>query len=258
MRRGAGATAAAEGRVERYRQAERTLWNRYDLEPTERFIDLDSPRVRLRVVEVGSGEPVLFVGGSGGTGPYWGPLVREMPGFRCLMVDRPGWGLSSPIDYSKHEYRTVVADVLLGVHNALGLKRTHVVGASIGNVWALRLGLAQPSRVGRIVLLGGGPLVAEIRPPTFIRLLASPIGAIIVRLPQKPERLRTILRGLGHGSSIDSGRMEEHIEWRLAFERHTDSMRNERDMVRAQLNGRDFDRGSHSTTGNSPRSSNQP
>ncbi len=94
MRKGAGATAVAESRLQRYRQAEREQCNHYELEPTERFIDLDSPRVRLRVVEVGSGKPVLFVGNTGGTGPYWGPLVRELRGFRCLMLDRPGWGLS--------------------------------------------------------------------------------------------------------------------------------------------------------------------
>lgn len=34
--------------------------------------------VRLRVLEAGSGEPVLLVHG---TGPYWAPLVRERPGF---------------------------------------------------------------------------------------------------------------------------------------------------------------------------------
>jgi pimeloyl-ACP methyl ester carboxylesterase len=94
------------------------------------------------------------------------------------MLDRPGWGLSSAIDYSKHEYKTVVADVLNGALDALGLDRTHLVGASIGDVWALRLGTRHPSRVDRIILLGGGPLVPEISVPPVIRLLASPIGVL--------------------------------------------------------------------------------
>ena len=61
-------TVAADARIERYRRAERALWEHYGLAPTERFIDLESPRVRLRVLEVGSGEPVLFVPGTAGTG----------------------------------------------------------------------------------------------------------------------------------------------------------------------------------------------
>lgn len=233
-----GTAAAADSRLRRYRQAEGALWASVGLEPTERFIDLDFPRVRLRVVEVGSGDPVLLVGGSGGTGPYWGPLVAELPALRCIMVDRPGWGLSSRLDYSKYEYRTVAAELMSGVLDKLGLDRAHMFGASIGNVWALALAVARPSRVGRIVLLGGGPLVQEIRMPTFIRLLASPIGAIIVRIPQKPGRLRSILRGLGHGASLDAGRMDDYISWRVAFERNTDAMRSERDMVRSLVSGK--------------------
>lgn len=235
------AGSAADARTERYRQAERALWGHYGLEPSERFIDVDSPRVRLRVVEVGAGEPVLFVPGTAGTGPYWGALVRELKGFRCLMLDRPGWGLSSPVDYSKYEYKTVVADVLRGALDALGLERAHVAGASIGGVWPLRLAAAHPSRVGRIVVLGGGPLVPEILPPIFVRLLASPLGAIIVRLPQRSRMVRSILRQGGHGASLDAGRIPDvFVDWRVALGRDTDSMRNERDMVRSYMNGRTF------------------
>jgi len=237
----ANAATPVDARTERYRQAERTLWGHYGLDPTERFIDLDSPRVRLRVVEVGSGDPVLFVPGSAGTGPYWGALVRELNGLRCLMLDRPGWGLSSPVDYSKYEYKTVVTNVLRGALDALGLEWAHVAGASIGGVWPLRLAAAHPSRVARIVLLGGGPLVPEILPPAFVRLLASPVGAIIVRLPQGSGMVRSILRQGGHGASLDAGRIPDvFVDWRVALGRDTDSMRNERDMVRAIVRGRTF------------------
>jgi len=235
------AMTSAEAQTERYREAERALWNYYGLEATERFIDLHSPAVRLRVLEVGSGEPVLFVPGTAGTGPYWGSLVRELPGFRCLMLDRPGWGLSSAIDYSKHEYKTVVTDVLNGALDALGLHRAHLVGASIGDVWALRLAARYPARVDRIVLLGGGPLVPEISVPPFIRLLASPVGAVIVRLPMKAGRVRSIMRQSGHGASLDAGRIPDaFVDWRVTLGRDTDSMRNERDMVRAIVSGRTF------------------
>lgn len=233
------AAARSDSRIERYRQAERALWNRYGLDPTERFVELDAPHVRLRVLELGSGEPVLFIPGTPGTGPYWDALVRELKGFRCLLLDRPGWGLSSPIDYSKYEYPSVIADMLSGVLDALGLDRAHLVGHSIGNVWALRLAAAHPARVGRIVLIGGGPVVTEISAPPFIKVLASPLGAIMVRLPQKADRVRSLLRQAGHGASLDAGRIpDEFVEWRVAFHRDTDSMRNERNMVRTLVSRR--------------------
>ena len=185
------------------------------------------------MLEIGSGEPVLFVHGTGGPGSM-PALVSELSGFRCLILDRPGWGLSSPIDFAQHEYKTVVADLLSGTLDGLDIDQAHVIGASIGNNWALRLAQRHRSRVGRIVLLGGSPLVSEIPVPGFIKLLSSPIGALIVRLPLKPKMIQAQLRQLGHGASLDAGRIPDaFIEWRLTMDRETDSMRNERDMVRA-------------------------
>jgi hypothetical protein len=50
-----------DARIERYRRAERAFWDRYDLAPAERFVEVEAPPARLRVQELGSGEPVLFV-----------------------------------------------------------------------------------------------------------------------------------------------------------------------------------------------------
>jgi pimeloyl-ACP methyl ester carboxylesterase len=216
------------------------LWQHYGLAPEERFLDLDAPAARLRVLEFGSGEPVLFVHGTVGPGG-WASLISELPGFRSIVLERPGWGLSSSIDFSRQDYKTLVADVLQGVLDALELERAHVVGGSIGNVWALRVAAQHPSRVERIVLMGGGPIVAEARVPGIIRLLASPAGALMVRLPDKPARLRSILRQSGHGASLDAGRIpDEFIDWRVAVGRETGSMRHEREMVCAIVKGKSY------------------
>lgn len=229
-------------RAERFRQADRALWTHAGLEPTERFLEVASPRLRLRLLEVGSGEPLLFVHGTEGPGG-WPSLVRKLPGFRCLILERPGWGLSSPVDYSKHDYGSLSAEVMRGVLDGLGIDKVDVVGNSIGNVWALRLAERDPSRVGRVVLLGGGPLVRDVRVPGIIRLLASPIGALMARLPDSPGRVRSILRGGGHGASLDAGRLDDFIEWRSALGRHTMSMRHERAMIRDVAGGGEWRRG---------------
>jgi pimeloyl-ACP methyl ester carboxylesterase len=234
-------TLSTDARVQRYRQAERAWWAHHGLDPTERFIDLGSPAVRLRVLEIGSGQPVLFIHGSAGAGPVWAPLVRELNGVRCLMLDRPGWGLSSPIDYARYEYKALVANILRGVLDALGVDRTHLIGGSIGNVWALRLAAQHPSLVDRIILIGGGPLLPELPVPRIVRLLASPIGAIMVRLPETPRFVRGQLRQLGHGASLDTGRtLDAFVRWRVGLMRHTDSARHERAMIRAVASWRGF------------------
>jgi len=233
--RAVAASSSVDPRAARYQAAERALWDHYGLQPTERFIQLGSPNVRVRVLEVGSGKPLLLVHGTVGPGS-WPSLIRELHGVRAIVLDRPGWGSSAPLDFSKHEYRKIVADVLGGVLDALDIDRVDVVGGSIGDVWALSLAEHHPSRVGRVVLLGGGPVVAEIPVPGFIRMLASPLGAIMARLPVSRSRLRSILSDSGHGASLDAGRIpDQFIEWRISLANDTLSMRHERDMVRSIL-----------------------
>lgn len=236
----ATATTSADSRGERYREAERELWDHYGLEPTERFVHLRSPAVRFRLLEVGSGTPLLFVHGTAGPGS-WPSLIHELPGFRSIVLERPGWGMSATVDFSGKPYKTLVANILRGALDSLGLDRAHVVGGSIGNVWALRLAAQHSSQVSRVVLLGGGPMVSEAEVPAFIRLLASPAGALMVRFPDNPARLRSILRQLGHGASLDAGRIpDEFIDWRVAAVRETHSMRHEREMVRAIVRGKSY------------------
>ncbi len=187
----------------------------------------------------GAGDPVIFIGGTGGTGPYWAPLVRELSEFRCLLMDRPGWGLSSAVDYSRYEFKAMVTEVVLGVLDSLGLDKVSVVGASIGNLWALRLAQLAPDRVDRIVLLGGSPN-REIPVPKFVRLLASPIGKLMVRLPMRPKMLLSQLRAIGHGPSVDAGKMDHFLPWRVALSNETDSLVSERDMIRALLGNDGF------------------
>ena len=221
------------GRTERYRRAEQRLWERYGLEPRERFLELDRPPVRLRLLEVGAGAPVLFAPGSGGSGPMWAPLVRELRGVRCLMLDPPNSGLSSRLDYSGGEYGHLITEVLSAVLERLDLDCLDVVGFSVGNVSALRLAAAEPERVGRVVLLGAGPLPEGYRVPGILRVIASPLGAVMERLPPGRRSTRAFLRQLGHGRSLAAGRIpDELLDWHIAFDRHTDTLRNERDMVR--------------------------
>ena len=218
--------------IDPYQAAEQELWRAYGLEPVERWVDLHEPAVRIRVLDIGSGDPVVFIGGTGGTGAAWAPLVAGLPDRRSIVVDRPGWGLSGSVDYRGADFGTLVARIVEGVLDGLDLERVDLVGASIGGLWALHAARRIPARVGRLVLIGGMPN-RDVPLPTFIKLLRSPLGAVMVRLPMGPGMIRKQLEALGHGATLSRGGMSDYIAWRLAFQRGTDSMAHERDMVRA-------------------------
>ena len=157
---------------------------------------------------------------SGSRGRHWSPAC-------------PGSGLSSsivPAGDSARRSSIRAADIVPlsltcwpALLDELDIDRVDVVGGSIGDVWALSLAEHHPDRVGRVVLLGGGPhrrRGAACRASSG--LFASPIGALIVRLPLSADRLRSILRESGHGASLEDGRIpDEFIEWRLALANDT-------------------------------------
>ena len=93
-------------------------------------------------------------------------------------------------------------------------------------------------------LLGAGPITSEARVPPIIRLLASPAGALMVRMPGNRSRLRSILRQSGHGPSLEDGRIpDEFVDWRVRVETDTDSMPHERDMICAIVKGKSYQPG---------------
>lgn len=216
------------------RESEANVWGHWGIEPEERIVKVGSPSSRLRIHEVGSGEPVLFVHGTGGYGPYWAPLLAELSGYRCLIVDRPGWGGSDPVEFPQSDYRDFSADLLRDALDALGVDIVHSVGASIGDTWALALATKHPDRVRSVALLGGGPLTDEVKIPLGIRLLRSPLGRLMSRVRWRERMEIGQARQSGHGPSLDDGRMPEiYVDWKVEMTNNADWRVNERDMVRA-------------------------
>jgi len=220
--------------AQQYRQIDAAFWERYGLSPKEQMVEVGTPATTLRVLEWGDGPPVFFIHGNAGPGACFAPLIAELSGHRCLVLERPGWGLSSPIDYSQGEFKSIVASLLASTLERLGVDKVSIVAGSIGNLWALRFAQAHPSRVERLVLLGGGPLTSANVVPKFVKLLRSPLGNIIIRVPERNRMLQQQLRGLGHGPSLDSGQIPKVLlDWHMGMSRTTSWTRNERAMVKA-------------------------
>lgn len=234
-------TPTADKRFRKFRQVEQEVWGFYGLAPEERLVKVDAGEI-IRIHDIGNGDPILFVHGTGGSGVYWAPLIAGLADeFRCILMDRPGWTLSTPIDYSRGDFGKIAANIQLRLLDAIGVDRTHVVGGSIGDLYVLRLALNHPQRVNRIALLGSGPLFDRIEPPTFIRLLRSPLGQIIVRIPQRPGMIRKQMEGLGHKSSLEQEIIPDLlIDLYAATSRYTRAMHNERELVRSTLTPEGF------------------
>jgi pimeloyl-ACP methyl ester carboxylesterase len=216
----------------RYREAEARLWGSLGVEPVERRIRLERTGCTVRVQELGEGPAVLFLHGGSTCGTSWADLAVRMPGFRCVLLDRPGTGLSDPLRSPVTALETLagLADVLVAdTLDALGLDAAHLVASSFGGYFAFRAALAHPARVTRIVELGWSAGAPAPRLPAVMRLGTAPVlGDLLARMPASPSTVRGIFRGIGHGASLDAGRIgPEAIEAYAALLRHTQTQRND-------------------------------
>lgn len=91
-------------------------------------------------------------------GPVWAALTRS---YGCVRVDLRGFGDSTDRPAGALDH---VSD-LLGVLDACGLERVHVVAASVGAGVAVELALTAPDRVASLLLAGPGGCLIESRTP---------------------------------------------------------------------------------------------
>jgi pimeloyl-ACP methyl ester carboxylesterase len=229
----------------RYRQAEQQFWSWAGATPSERWVQLARQRVRLRVQVVGEGAPVLFVHGAPNSGSTWTPLMTHLRGFRCLLLDRPGTGLSDPLPapLSAGTLPAFADTFIVDVLDALGIGRAHLVVHSFGGYLGLRAAAAHPERVDRMVLIGSPAFVPGISVPPFVRLMTLGIVRQIVNaVPPNERSEKMIFRQIGHGASLDAGRISQpFLDWYRANQRDTDTMRNDGEMIGRLGSLRGFD-----------------
>lgn len=218
---------------QRYRAVEEKLWRSVGLTPREHMVHLPHLGVRVRVQEVGEGPPVLLVHGGPNSGSTWAPLLEHVRGFRCLLLDRPGTGLSEPVRLRRDELTNFASTLVPDTLDALQVDRAHVVASSFGGYCALWGASTSPDRFDRMVQMACPALLPGQQPPKFMKAIMLPgVRKVIAALPPNKKAGESILRQIGHGASLDAGILPEvHGEWYDALQRYTDTMRNDFDLI---------------------------
>lgn len=189
-------------------------------------------------------DPVLFLHGGPNSGATWAYLVARLAGVRCLLLDRPGTGLSDPLPrpLSLRHVDAYAESLATDVLDALGIERAHLVASSFGGMVALRSAAAHPERFGRMVQMACPAFAPGMQAPPFVRLLGTPLRHVIARLPQDVRAHRSILRQIGHGHSLDTGAIPQAFEdWYFALMDLTATAANEQAMMADGASWRGFD-----------------
>ena len=179
----------------------------------ERF----TSRLKRRVIQVGDhrviyseggqGEPVVLLHGFGASADSWNRFAKPLTKrYHVIAPDQPGWGASTRLETASYGYPAQV-ERLHQFLSALGLKRMHLVGHSMGgfiaSAYAARYpdevitlaliaphGMVEPvaSELANDVAKGDNWLVATTR-PEFDRLLNN----VFARRPYAPKAVLNYL-----------------------------------------------------------------
>jgi len=132
--------------------------------PTPREIKASGRRLRYLEMGEGDGPAVVLVHGFGGDLNTWmftQPALSE--GRRTIALDLPGHGGSAKeVGFGDPETLTDAVDAAL---NALGVKRAHLVGHSMGGAIAALVALRRPERAASLTLIAAAGLGPEINGP---------------------------------------------------------------------------------------------
>ncbi len=195
---------------------------------SSRTLDVDGQRIHYH--DVGHGDPLLLL-------PAYGPIpgmtawltyhrviAQFARDYRCVLLDYPNFGRSSPIVYHEPVHDLYVRQGL-ALLDHLGIDKTRVLGVSTGGTVAIDMALTAPERVTRMVVgaceasTGGDPYLLSPWPSEVARLSAE-----YQFNPPDRDRLRRLLTAL----VFDAGWVTDDIvnamfHWRVREPEHADS-----------------------------------
>jgi 2-hydroxymuconate-semialdehyde hydrolase len=184
--------------------------------------EVQSSRIKTGVYETnfyrdgkGNHEAILFIHGSGPGATAWSNWQYALPffsekGFDCVAPDLIGFGMSehpSSLPNGIRSWMRVWVDQIKHLLDSLEIKRTHLVGNSLGGAIALHLVAEAPERFDNVVLMG--PAGAPFRLTTELDRIWG-----FYEDPSK-ETMAQIIRWFAYDESFIADQLENIIRMRF-------------------------------------------
>jgi pimeloyl-ACP methyl ester carboxylesterase len=145
---------------------------------------------RCRVLEGGSGAPLVFLHGAGGLfaeNPFLDELARR---YHVFAPELPGYGestgeelLEDMLDFTLHGWDVIAA---------LGLRQPHLVGHSMGGMIAAEMASLVPGDVAKLALVSAAGLWIDEHPlPDIFSMLPFELVDALFQDPQKGTAILT-------------------------------------------------------------------
>jgi 2,6-dioxo-6-phenylhexa-3-enoate hydrolase len=139
---------------------------------TSKYATINEPGLKnfkIHYNEAGEGEAVVMLHGGGPGASGWSNYYKNIgafvdAGYRVILMDCPGFNKSDEI-VPEEQRGLVNARAVKGLLDVLGIKKTHLVGNSMGGATSLNFAVEFPDRLDRMILMGPGGMGQSIVQP---------------------------------------------------------------------------------------------
>lgn len=163
------------------------------LTSSDRFVEVDGLRVRVREEGPADAPPVVLLHGFVVSLESFDGWAKDLSAdHRVVRVDLAGHGLTGP-DAQKRYAPVERAEFVGAVMDALGLQRAAIAGNSLGGLAAWRFAASHPERVSALVLVAPGGFPSQYVSDTPV---APPPAMVAFLKTAAPAAVRTALQGV--------------------------------------------------------------
>lgn len=218
-----------EGR-QAYARRQAALAETYGIEITSNVVTVeDYGDVHYLTAGPSDGTPVVFLHGVGTTAATWVPLLPAVAEeYRLIVPDRPGIGLSAPLDYGEGSFRRRLVEYLPALLETLDVTDAAVVGNSLGGLQAFLLAL-DTEYVTTLVLVGGPAGLTRSFPLPFRLLTIRGLDRVLERVTSTGDPVETARTQIERIGVVDTSAIPESFYEVLAannaLEEQTRSLR---------------------------------
>lgn len=148
---------------------------------------------QVHYLEGGSGETLVLLHGIFAEKDHWVDFARPLTGrYHVIVPDLPGYGESSRLPDQTYHYasQTQRLEALL---DALGLRRVHLAGNSMGGTIAALFAIAHPERVASVALIGAPHGIHTPQPSVMDGVIAAGKAPLIAHNAAEFEQMMELL-----------------------------------------------------------------
>ncbi len=176
------------GTIDTYQQSRQQLFDAEGIQPASKIVATDGPVKNVHYLELGAGKPLILIHGGGSHSSEWFNILKGLSAhFHLFVVDRPGCGLTDPIDYQGVPFRESAIAFVRSFMDAVGLEKAYFMGQSLGGYFSICFALQYPERVEKLLLIGA-PAGMNLWIPYILRLLGTEgLNRLLVKTIAKPS-----------------------------------------------------------------------